>query len=45
MEIPKEKWYLYILQQCGKEGWDTFTYSSSVAKKAGSDGEIASNSK
>ena len=22
MEIPKEKWYLYILQQCGKEGWE-----------------------
>ena len=21
IEIPKEMWYLYILQQCGKEGW------------------------
>ena len=22
MEIPKEKWYLYITQQYGKEGWE-----------------------
>ena len=21
MEIPKDKWYLYILQQLGREGW------------------------
>ena len=27
MEIPKEKWYLYIRQQCGKEGWEQWDNS------------------
>ena len=22
MEVPKDKWYLYILQQLGREGWE-----------------------
>ena len=28
MEIPKEKWYLYILQQLSREGWSDGTQAS-----------------
>ena len=27
MEIPKKKWYLYILQQLGREGWEHWNTS------------------
>ena len=27
MEVPKEKWYLYILQQLGREGWEQWNAS------------------
>ena len=27
MEIPEEKWYLYILQQLGREGMERWTTS------------------
>ena len=27
MEVPKEKWYLYILQQLGREGWECWNAS------------------
>ena len=30
MEIPKKKWYLYITQQCGKEGWEWWGNSISA---------------
>ena len=35
MEIPKDKWYLYILQQLGREGMDRWTTSieATVNKK------------
>ena len=27
IEVPKEKWYLYILQQFGIEGWERWNAS------------------
>ena len=35
MEIPKDKWYLYILQQLGREGMERWTTSieATVNKK------------